>query len=105
MVTKKNHIRAIKQEKLSKVVECNGNGLNNFMVGGRGFEERANHGQNVAPKDHEPMQDISNENFKWWRNENKESQSQEVIKIVSRCLIEDRYKMQQRWWNQKKKGV
>jgi hypothetical protein len=31
------------------------------MVGGRGFEERANHGQNVAPKDHKPMQDISNE--------------------------------------------
>ncbi len=53
--------KAAKQGGLSKVVECNGNGSNNFMVGGRGFEERANHGQNVAPKDHKPMQDISNE--------------------------------------------
>jgi hypothetical protein len=62
----------------------------------------------VAPKEHEPMQHISNENFKWWRNENKEldpPQSQEVIKIVSRCLIEDQYIIQQRWWNQQKKGV
>jgi hypothetical protein len=50
-------------------VEYNGDGLNNFMVGNKGFEERTNHGQNVAPKDHEPMQNISNENFKWWRNE------------------------------------
>ncbi len=50
-------------------MEYNGDGLNNFMVGSKGFEERANHGQNVAPKDHEPMQNISNENFKWWRNE------------------------------------
>ncbi len=61
--------RAAKQGGLSKVVEYNGDGLNNFMVGSKGFEERANHGQNVAPKDHEPMQNISNENFKWWRNE------------------------------------
>jgi hypothetical protein len=56
------------------------------MVGGRGFKEQANHGQNVAPREHEPVQDTFEENFmgkygnedldnqtKGWRNESNES--------------------------------
>jgi len=56
------------------------------MVGGKGFKEQANHGQNVAPREHESVQDTFEENFmgkygnedldnqtKGWRNESKES--------------------------------
>ncbi len=43
-------------------MECNGDSLNNLMVGGRGFKEQANHGQNVAPRDHELVQDTFEDN-------------------------------------------
>ncbi len=55
------------------------------MVGGRWCKEQANHGQNVAPRKHELVQDTFEENLmgkdgsedpynqiKGWRSENKE---------------------------------
>ncbi len=66
-------------------MECNGDQLNNLMVGRRWSKEQANCGQNVAHRKHELVQDTFEENrmgkdgsedlyiqIKGWSNESKE---------------------------------